>query len=170
MFTNQNFEENTSNNNRKFLEQLKNVIPLENDFMSNFNPEQFSNFSIPKETITYKENNISINENTENNSILENRIKILNEQLVQKNSQILKLNNIIQSKNSEKTDIEINLRQKLKNMENENKNLLEKITKLEKEITEIKSQNISKPIESEIIMSNENVVLNSEKQNEEIEE
>lgn len=170
MFTNQNFEENTSNNNRKSLEQLKNVIPLENDFMSNFNPEQFSNFSIPKETITYKENNISINENTENNSILENRIKILNEQLVQKNSQILKLNNIIQSKNSEKTDIEINLRQKLKNMENENKNLLEKITKLEKEITEIKSQNISKPIESEIIMSNENVVLNSEKQNEEIEE
>ncbi len=135
-------------NNNKAPEQLRNAIPLENDFMANFNLEEFSKFNLSKNNISSIEKNIDTSyNNVDNNFILENKLKMLNEQLNEKNSQILKLNNIIQNKNNEKTDIEVALRQKIKNVENENDILLKKLESLQKEMENIK--NINKPIDNE---------------------
>ena len=161
---NENIEKNTIKENnipKKPISQIKNTVTLENDFMSNFNLEEFSKFNINKENL-----NIQMNNNINNNvQILENKVKMLNQQLNEKNSQILKLNDIIQNRNNEKTDIEIILRQKIKNIENENSSLLEKISTLEKEIESIK--NINKSIESEDIKQNDEFISRTKEQNQE---
>ncbi|WP_250278251.1 coiled-coil domain-containing protein [[Clostridium] colinum] len=168
--------ETNVNNTYKNLNKPQNTMFLENDFMANFNLEEFSKISNLKEhnkqldfnnTINTS-NNISNMENIDNNLILENKVKMLNEQLSEKNSQILKLNSIIQNKNNEKTDIEIHLRQKIKNMENENNSLLEKINILQQEIENIK--NITKQIEREDIDNNEKDISKSQAKPEENEE
>nr|WP_317359213.1 hypothetical protein [uncultured Tyzzerella sp.] len=136
--------------NKHIVNQPKNTVTLENDFMANFNLDQFSNFNIPEEKINNNETNI------DNNLILENRLKILNEQLIEKNSQILKLNNIIQNKNNEKTDIEIGLRQKVKYMENENNELKQKIFTLQNQLQTLNDEkNVNKIVESEVTINNE---------------
>ena len=164
---NENIEKNVTKEDnvpKKPVSQIKNTVTLENDFMSNFNLEEFSKFNINKENFNIQRNdNISTTNN--NAQILENKVKMLNQQLNEKNSQILKLNDIIQNKNNERTDIEVNLRQKIKNMQNENSSLLEKISTLEKEIENIK--NINKSIESEDIKQNDEPISKTKEQNQE---
>lgn len=146
-----NVNENSYNNITSNSNKLKNTVVLENDFMANFNPEEFSKFNINKEINGYIEKDFNKVNNADNdinsNVILENRFKMLNEQLNEKNSQILKLNDIIQNKNNEHINIQMVLREKIKNVENENNNLLKKLEKLEKKIENLKD--IDKPVKLE---------------------
>ena len=123
--------------------QNHSIIPTEQDFMSNFNLEEFAgytnnfkttnNFKFPTQNIDK-----NLNEQLESPSVLKNKISMLNEQIEEKNSQILKLNSIIQTKNTEKTDVEIYLRNKLKSKEEEFKNIEKTLDKQTKENEELK--------------------------------
>ena len=137
--------ERDNKNNEQYIQKNNNYQKtqyLQNDFMSNFNLEEFSQFNKINDnkentlnTQNNKENNANINDlNKQTDLILENRLKMLSQEVNEKNSQILKLNELIQNKNKQQVDIEINLRQKIKDKEDENKKLLEKIANLEEEM------------------------------------
>ena len=160
-----NIYQNREQDISKSTNQMQKATPLENDFMANFNLEEFEQFNMQKENINNIGRNVALNRAMDNDLILENKVKMLNEELKGKNSQILKLNDIIQNKNKNQTDIEINLRQKIRNMEDENHNLLKKIDDLKKEMENIKNRN--KPIESEGIKNNEQSTPKFEGENKE---
>ncbi|WP_317368087.1 hypothetical protein [uncultured Tyzzerella sp.] len=153
---------NEPKNYNNISDKFANRVPLANDFMSNFNLEEFSKFNINKENM-YAEKNSNINNNTYKNSILENKLKMLNSQLNEKNNQILKLNDIIQNKNNDQIEIENVLREKIKTLENENSTLLEKSKNLEKQLED--SKNINKPIEieMEVVNNNDEIISISKK-------
>ncbi len=75
----------------------KRVVPLENDFMANFNLEEFKQFNLKREDINGINQSITLNRGIDNDLILENKVKMLNEEIKDKNNQILKLNDIIQN-------------------------------------------------------------------------
>ena len=130
----------------------KNVTHLENDFMANFDLEQFSKFNIQKETFSPS---VNMPMKVNNTDILENKVKMLNNQLTEKNNQILQLNSLIQNKNEEKMDIELSLRQKIKALEADNQVLKNKLNTL----------NIDEKDKTEEIKQNENNLPQIEKEN-----
>lgn len=129
----------------------KNVTYLENDFMANFDLDQFSKFNIQKETFSPS---VNMPVKIDNADILENKVKMLNSQLTEKNNQILQLNALIQNKNEEKMDIELILRQKIKQLETDNQNLK----------SQLNSLNVNEPAKTEEIKKDENNLSQSEKQ------
>ena len=135
---------NLEKNNSKVYSNVQNNeanVYLQNDFMANFNPEEFSQFKHTEDIniqVANKQDSIGMfqnnSQNLDENPILENRLKMLNREVSEKNSQILKLNEMMQNKNKQQMDIEMDLRQKIKNKQDENNSLLEQIEKLKKEI------------------------------------
>lgn len=139
--TNQNININNNINNIEKDNNKNNIIitptinrsyktvKTESDFMAHFDPTIFENILKNKQLNSYKEqnfnkqNNISLD--TESNDFIKNKLKIANEEIEEKNNQLIKLNNIIQEKNKERLDIELDLRRKLKFLEEENKKLKE---------------------------------------------
>lgn len=134
-------EEISSEENRESekYNKIQSSIPLENNFMANFDLNKFNDYKLDLNSISdIKDNNLPDDNNL---LIIQNKLKMLSEQLNDKNSQILQLNNIIQTKNNEKIEIEIDLRQKIKRFNEENKillkeknDLIEKINTLEEEL------------------------------------
>lgn len=129
----------------------KNITYLENDFMANFDLEQFSKFNIQKETFSPS---VNIPIKIDNADILQNKVKMLNNQLIEKNNQILQLNTLIQNKNEEKMNIEISLRQKIKALEEDNQNLK----------SQLNSLNVNEQSKTEEANKDENNLSQPEKQ------
>lgn len=138
--------QNISQANANITIENKNILPnlnrayettsSESDFMSHFNPQLFEDMLKNKNINNIAENlntnNIPVsqnllNENDEN--FIKNKLKIANEQIKEKDIQIIKLNNSIQEKQKEKLEIELDLRKKLKKLEEENKTLKENMEK-----------------------------------------
>lgn len=141
-FSNQNLKNNTNIKNTSNLNQntdttkvLQNVnrayktTPIESDFMAHFNPEIFENILKNKKL---NSNDESLKFNNEMNSeissineqdFIKNKLKIANEQIKEKDEQIIKLNSSIQNKQKQILDIELNFKEKIKKLEEENNKL-----------------------------------------------
>lgn len=144
---NVNLRNNKINGNRIYK-----TVMEESDFMEQFNPalfedmlknqnKQISNSMTSLNTNTntnaqanqnIKSNmpNVQINMNPnvelnekEHTEFIKNKLKIANEELEEKSNQLIKLNNIVQQKNEEKINMELELKRKIKELEEENKKL-----------------------------------------------
>lgn len=156
-----NFISDLSNQNISYKENLpleiqkienKNVLPnvnrmykttnSEKDFMEHFNPEIFETMLKNKNTPNNFENNTFFkpeNLPPENEQeFIKNKLKIANEQIKEKDEQLIKLNNKIQEKQKEKLEMELDLRKKIKKLEEENKTLKSNIESEETNVSENK--------------------------------
>ena len=133
-----NFNNSTTNSNRvlDYSKKGYKLVTNESDFMQQFNPKLFEDLikSNNKQSILSNLNqsfkdikqNSNFNDNSDENRNLElikNKLKIANEQLQEKSSQLTKLNDKIYEKNKEKISLEIELRKKIEYLEAENKKL-----------------------------------------------
>lgn len=108
----------------------------ETDFMSQFDMSKFESMMQSKRNVTSggntnnSNNNVISNSNSSSsssnnsnsnsgNSILESRLKILEEQLKDKNNEVFQLNSLMQSRNKERTELENSLRLQLDSYKNE---------------------------------------------------
>lgn len=170
------FKTNEASNNKITISPTINrsykTVTTESDFLSHFDPSVFEDILKNKalqannienqnynkqqilntENSTYKindqipeQNNINISE-SQNIEFIKNKLKIANEELEEKNNQLIKLNSIMQEKNKERLDIELELRRKIKSLQEENKKLKEdsikKDTTIEGEIKEDNEKNV----------------------------
>lgn len=152
-------EQNQPSLNRNFNTKNNQIKALQDDFMSNFNIDEFVYFN---ETIKLEnKNNLldkSLNKQSsfESEDIMQNKFKMLSEQLVDKDKQIFQLNSIIQNKKNDNIEREKMLLQKIKKMEEENNILLKKINTFQENNvkTEIKE---SEKESEEIKIDEENI-------------
>ena len=116
---------------------------FDNNFIENFKNSEQNNFNqIIEQKAEFSQQ--------DTNYILQNRIKNMEMELTEKTKQILNLNNIIQTKNNERIQIEQDFRQKIKRLQKENQAL--------KENEEILKKQMEKNLENEM-----NNILNIEK-------
>ncbi len=135
-YNNNNYNNNYNNNNNNLNNspslglQTKSIYTNSNetDFMSQFDMSKFESMLQNKKNTSSKNtssikntssNTPNINNSTSSSSILENRIKILEEQLKDKNNEVFQLNSLMQSRNKERTDLENSLRLQLDNYKSE---------------------------------------------------
>lgn len=133
----QNLTSDNLNNNLITTENKNySVVNNESDFMNQFDTKAFEHILKNKSDTFFKAQNIANNKQQNKDDIkvnisedislagdsaiefIKNKLDIANEELTYKNSEIIKLNNLLQQIKQEKNSIEIQLRKKIKDLEN----------------------------------------------------